>query len=148
MRGGFDFIRRLYDAIIVPPAVLREVAYGYETTSAYLDEYAIARFVQTQAPSASPDLPELSRLHEGETQAIRLALELDMSLLIEERAGRRVAREVGLSISGIAGQIVKASRQQIIPVSEARKKLDELLENRRINETIYDRLLAALRETL
>ena len=29
MTGGFPFIRRLYDRIIVPPAVLDELGFGY-----------------------------------------------------------------------------------------------------------------------
>jgi hypothetical protein len=50
-------------------------------------------------------------LHVGEAQAIQLARELALPLLIEETVGRRVALGLGLSISGIAGQILKAFHQ-------------------------------------
>jgi predicted nucleic acid-binding protein len=92
------------------------------------------------------ELPEAERLHEGETQAIQLALELQLPLLIEETVGRRVAQGVGLQISGIAGQIIKAFRQSIFAAAEAQDKLSELLRAGRINRKIYEALLVALVE--
>ena len=90
------------------------------------------------------ELSEAERLHEGERQAIQLALELQLPLLIEETVGRRVAQSVGIQISGIAGQILKAFRQDIISATEAHDRLDELFRAGRINRKIYDALLAAL----
>ena len=91
-------------------------------------------------------LLEAQRLHEGETQAIQLALELQLPLLIEETVGRRVAQSMGLQISGVAGQILKAVRQGIIAATEAQDKLSELLRGGRINRRIYEALLASLSE--
>jgi predicted nucleic acid-binding protein len=99
-----------------------------------------------RAVSQPHELPEAERLHEGETQAIQLALELQLPLLIEETVGRRVAQSVGLQISGIAGQIIKAFRQSIIAAADAQDKLSELLRAGRINRKIYEALLAALVE--
>jgi len=46
--------------------------------------------------SQPQELPEVERLHEGETQTIQLALELQLPLLIEETVGRRVAQSIGV----------------------------------------------------
>jgi predicted nucleic acid-binding protein len=92
------------------------------------------------------ELPEAERLHEGERQAIQLALELQLPLLIEETIGRRVAQSVGIQISGIAGQVIKAFRQDLITATEVQNKLSELLRAGRINRKIYETLLASLPE--
>lgn len=111
---GYDFIRRLYDKVLIAPAVLEEVAAGqFATADEYLQHYAISDLIEVRTVSQSQVLPEAERLHEGESQAIQLALELQLPLLIEETIGRRVAQKVGIQISGIAGQIIKAFRQDI-----------------------------------
>jgi len=51
---------------------------------------------------------------------------------------------VGIQISGIAGQILKAFRQGIISATAGQAKLSELLRAGRINRQIYDALLASL----
>jgi predicted nucleic acid-binding protein len=145
LRQGYDFIRQLYDTIIIPPSVLDEVAAGqFATPHAYLQHYGIVDLLEVQGVSRSEQLPEAARLHSGEAQAIQLARELALPLLIEETVGRRVARGLGIAISGIAGQILKAFRQGNLTAQEARDKLLELLQAGRINRKIYEALLAAI----
>ena len=79
-----------------------------------------------------------------EAQAIQLARELALPLLIEETVGRRVARGLGISISGIAGQILKAFRQRSLTAQEARDKLQELFQAGRMNRKICEALLAVI----
>jgi predicted nucleic acid-binding protein len=142
---GYDFIRQLYDTIIIPPGVLDEVAEGqFATPHAYLQHYGIVDLIEVRIVSRNESLPEAARLHVGEAQAIQLALELALPLLIEETVGRRVAQGMGISISGIAGQVLKAFRQGGITAQEARNKLRELLQAGRINRKIYDGLLAVI----
>lgn len=145
LHQGHAFIRRLYDKVFVAPAVLEEVAAGqFATPEEYLQHYGISDLLEVRTVSQSHVLPEAVRLHEGETQAIQLALELQLPLLIEETVGRRVAQSVGLQISGVAGQILKAFRQGISAATEAQDKLGELLRGGRINRRIYEALLASL----
>jgi len=94
--------------------------------------------------SWNEQLPEATRLHVGEVQAIQLAKELALPLHIEETVGRRVAQRLGISISGIAGQIITAFRHGIITAQEARNKLLELFQAGRINRKIYEALLAGM----
>jgi predicted nucleic acid-binding protein len=145
LRQGYDFIRQLYDTIIIPPSVLDEVTEGqFATPHAYVQHYGIVDLIEVQAVSRSEHLPEADRLHIGEAQAIQLARESALPLLIEETVGRRVARGLGISIAGIAGQILKAFRQGSLTAQEARDKLLELLQAGRINRKIYEALLAAI----
>ncbi len=145
LRQGYDFIRQLYDTILIPPSVLDEVAEGqFATPHAYLHHYGIVDLIEVHTVLQSAQLPEAARLHSGEAQAIQLARELALPLLIEETVGRRVARGLGIAISGIAGQILKAFRQGSLTAQEARNKLLELLQAGRINRKIYEALLAAI----
>jgi len=145
LRQGYEFIRQLYDTIIIPPGVLDEVAEGqFVAPHAYVQHYGIVDLIEVQTVSWSERLPEAARLHIGEAQAIQLARELALPLLIEETVGRRVARGLGIPISGIAGQILKAFRQGSLTAQEARNKLLELLQAGRINRNIYEALLAII----
>ena len=116
----------------------------FATPQAYLQHYSIVDLIAVHAVSRSEQLPEAVRLHIGEAQTIQLARELALPLLIEETVGRRVARGLGMAISGIAGQILQAFRRGIITAQEARNKLLELFQAGRINRKIYEALLAVL----
>jgi predicted nucleic acid-binding protein len=145
LRQGYDFIRQLYDTIIIPLGVLDEVAAGqFATPQAYLQHYGIEDLLEVQTVAGSEQLPEVTRLHVGEAQAIQLARELVLPLLIEETVGRRVAQGLGIAISGIAGQILKAFRQGSLTAQEAQNKLLELFQAGRINRKIYAALLAVI----
>lgn len=142
---GFAFIRRLYDRILIPQAVLDEVTFGYDRPERYLSHYGIDDLVMVQTIFATVSFPEIDRLHPGEVQAIQLALDQKLPLLIEEATGRRAARAAGLTISGIAGQVIKAHRQRLVSAQRARTLLNDLLEHRRINERIHEHLTSTLR---
>jgi len=142
LRDGFNFIRKLYDKIIIPPAVLQEISQGnYSNPLDYLRHFDIENLIEVRAVKNISAIPEIERLDEGEKQAISLAIELNLSLLIEETSGRRLAISAGVHISGIAGQIIKAYREKLIDNFAAKAKLQELLVAGRINRRIYDKLM-------
>jgi predicted nucleic acid-binding protein len=145
IQDGYIFIRKLYDRIIVPPKVLEEIISGkYSIGVDYLRAYSIEDLIEVRSASAIVRMSDIERLDEGEIQAISLAVELGLPLLIEETVGRRVALKLGLEISGIAGQVVKAFRHRIVDKAEAASKLQQLLNGGRINQKIYSALMKAL----
>ena len=148
LNQGYDFIRCLYEKLIIPPAVLDEVAAGqFVDPQEYLHHYNIIDLIEVCSVSQTPLISGVERLHDGEIQAIQLALELQLPLLIEETVGRRVAQSMGIRVSGIAGQIIMAFRQNGISATDARDKLNELFRAGRINQKIYDALLNAISTT-
>lgn len=144
--GGYAFIRQLYDTVLVPPAVLRELATGpFDNEEAYLAHYGIAELLQVEE-ALDPERNETDHLDPGEREAIALAEEYDLPLLIEEEAGREVARELDIRISGIAGQILRAVREKVMGRPEARRMLGDLKEEGRINQQVFESVTAAVDE--
>lgn len=83
-------------------------------------------------------MPAAELLHEGESEAIQLALARTLPLLIEEEAGRRGAQEAGIAISGIAGRLLKGVREGVLAVEAGREKLEMLFRAGRINTLIFE----------
>ena len=148
--GGYRFIGRLYDRLIVPPAVMDELLAGqFETMDAYLRHFDAEDPVvvnHLEEPSSSGGIEDKTEhLDQGEREAIRLAFELGLPLLIEQEAGRAVARELGLQISGVAGQLLKAVREEAISTDDALAKLTELRRSGRINQQIFEAIEVAIK---
>jgi len=82
----------------------------------------------------------------GEREAIALALDFHLPLLIEEEAGRTLARELGIRISGIAGPILQAVREGIIGAGRANRMLVALKKKGRINQQVFESVKNAVEE--
>lgn len=143
LTNGYEFIRRLYETIFVPPSVLFEIAHDqYASPTDYLAYYGITDLICVRAVTVSRRWPELERLHDGEKEAILLGLELNLPLLIEETMGREIAGSCGIHVSGIAGQILKAYREGLISGKDAEEKLTQLYSAGRIGRNMHAGLLA------
>ncbi len=57
LQDGYAFIQRLYDKIIIPPAVLEEVAFHFRNGRIYLKHYGIERFIEVRETSCVADVP-------------------------------------------------------------------------------------------
>lgn len=86
------------------------------------------------------------QLDEGEASSIALALANEDSLLIiDERKGRKVAKNLGLQITGLVGIIIRAKKEDFIPSGKA--KLEELIKSGfRISQKIYSLALDQMEE--
>lgn len=144
--GGYKFLRKLYDKVLVPPAVLRELAAGpFASEEVYLSHFGIYDLLRIEKPERS-EREETEHLDPGEREAIALALEFDLPLLIEEEAGRTLARELGIRISGIAGQILQAVREGIIGAGRGNRMLVALKGKGRINQRVFENVKRAIDE--
>ena len=83
-------------------------------------------------------LPEIAHLHPGERDAIRLALALDLELLVEEEEGRQAAEQLGIPYSGIAAQLLIAVQEGVLPKAKGRRQLRILLDRGRINQRVFN----------
>ncbi|PSQ95871.1 MAG: hypothetical protein BRD55_09620 [Bacteroidetes bacterium SW_9_63_38] len=146
IEGGYTFLGQLYDNVLIPPEVLRELAAGaFGSGEAYLSHFGIGDLLQVEASRRSKrDATE--HLDPGEREVVELAVEFDLPLLIEEEAGRTVAREIGLGISGSAGQLLQAVRGEIIGPNQASQMITELKRKGRINQQVFEGVKRAIDE--
>ena len=146
LSDGFRFIRLLYDRILIPKAVLDELVEGqFEDEEAYIDHYEVDDlFVVRTVSSPIEHLTPTVSLDAGEWNAILLARETGHPLLIEEEAGRRVARDLGISIGGTAGLVLRAVRERMISRAEGKERLWELRRAGRINVRIHQAIEEAI----
>ena len=113
--GGLSWLEQLFTEVMVTEVVLAEVLTGrYPATEAPIRQALTAGWLQTVAiATTEPALPDLD---EGEASSIRLALSRNgpALLLIDERSGRAVAQDLGLSVAGTAAVIGMARQRDLI----------------------------------
>lgn len=130
----------LYQAIRIPVAVLAEVHGKADDAAAQIQAIsATAPFVvQAATPATLARVP--AELGPGEREALALALDTAADLVIlDDQEGRRVARPLGLAVTGTVGVLVEAHARGLIP--SVRSELDRLRHaGLWISEAFYRRL--------
>ena len=109
--GHFDLLQELFGRVLIPPAVYQEVAIrgkGEDGSS----EVTRAPWIQQRHPRRSTLVAALATfLGSGEAEAIALAGERPHTLLlIDEIHGRRVARNMRISVRGTLGILLQGFR--------------------------------------
>lgn len=116
--NGLQWLQPLFGAVWVPAEVRSEVV-SAGNTGGFAEEAAIVHALGRgwlQDCDATPQVPTLPDLDEGESACIRLALAQPQSalLLMDERAGRAIAQELGLKVAGTAAVIGMAKSRGLI----------------------------------
>ena len=117
----------LFDRVLIPNVVLDEMKVGSPTIHEKLQEFNCLEITQVETSKRLNSL--LSVLDAGEANAIELAIDLELPLIIDERKGRQVAMQLGVKVTGFAGLIIQAKRKGILSASEAIALLDKAVEN-------------------
>jgi len=105
--GKSELLQTLFQEVVIPPAVHSELLRSHVDLPDWL------RVVETRDNKHVRKL--LESLDLGESQAIVLAGESHADLLlIDERKGRRIAKEEGLHVIGLVGVILLAKRSGLI----------------------------------
>lgn len=133
--GQLPLLRGLFTTLLVPPAVALEIAPGASGQTWIVERH----LAHTIPPSATR-----ANLGAGESEAISLALELDADrLLIDEKAARRLAESLGLTVIGTLGVLLAAKRTGRIQV--VRPQVEALLEKSFwISPQLVERALASV----
>lgn len=137
-------LEKLYGSVIVPEAVFEELT----ANDSYTDEASViskSKFIESRKISnhqALQILRTLTGLDLGESEAIILAQELRADvLLMDERKGRKVARQLGIPLSGVLGVLVDSLNAGLLSAYEVNESLDNLQEaGRRISGQLINRV--------
>jgi predicted nucleic acid-binding protein len=115
--GQAELLRQLFGEVVIPPAVKAEI----ERTHQDFPQWLQVRQLRDRAQA----LVYQRIVDRGEAEAIALAQELKANwLLIDERKGRRLAKEAGVPVLGLVGVILTAKRGRLI--RSARELLNQL----------------------
>ena len=139
-----SLLQRQFGEIYLPPAVLTELRVKESLPGSKLLQQALeAGWLMVEEVENRVLVALLRReLDKGEAEAITLALQLGASwLLLDEREGRRIARTLGLKITGILGVVMRGWREG--EVSSVREVMEELrtLANFRIASALERQIL-------
>jgi len=126
----------LFQEVVIPPAVLAELdrSAAPRSVRAWLDD--LPAWLRVQRPAPGEVLPGLDP---GESEAIRLACEINADLLlIDEHEGSRVAARKGLAVTGTLGVLDVGAERGLIDLSPV---LDRLIQTSfRCTPELLDRL--------
>ncbi len=118
-------LKELYGTVFVPQAVYYEIEEG--KNKPYYCDLTIEPWIIIKEIKNKQSRGFLFDLDEGEAEAIILAKELNAELiLLDEKEGRRYAKQLNLTITGTIGILLKAKdRGLIASVKEDLLKLKE-----------------------
>ena len=120
-----DLLPALFQQVLLTPTILDECEARPDRGEGREIRAALAsKHFQLLAPGAA--LPVLG-IDPGETSAIALAQELGAGVLMDDKAGRTVAKQIGLAVIGTAGVLVLAKRRGLLP--KVRPLLNALVES-------------------
>jgi len=132
-----DKLGLLFQRIVVPPSVMRELSVKEEKYFQGLG------FLFIEKPRDNRVVAVLKAIvDEGEAEAIALALERGELLIIDDLKGRKLARRLGLKIIGTLA-ILKAMKlkgliEEIKPVIEKLRKKGFYLDNDLVGKLLID----------
>lgn len=141
----FDLLSLLYREVVIPDTVWREVT-GADLTFPGVRETKAARaagWIEVATASNRALVTQLeSTLDRGEAEAIALAVErAAVLLLLDESDGRRMARTMGVAVTGTLGVLLRAKACGHVPA--IKPLLTELIERHhfRLHRDLYRQAL-------
>jgi predicted nucleic acid-binding protein len=137
--GEIDLLPKLYPHIILPLTVHHELSSVDAPPEVRQWAKVLPSWVIVQAP-ARPLHVAQTNLHQGESFAIALALELNATLLlIDDRIGVKVAADLGLTTTGTLGALVEAAQSGMVDIEEVLLKLKQT--NFRATPGLFERAI-------
>lgn len=136
-----DILPKLFDRVVVPEAVARELGDPGAPASVQRWIASPPDWIASAATQVDEDLVRFC-LGTGESEVLSFALShVDHTAVLDEWAARRAARELGVSVVGTLGLLVQADRRGYLDLSRAFSKLSET--SFRVRPSLLDEILRA-----
>lgn len=145
---SLDILEKMYKKIIIPKAVYDELIINIDYQSE-IDIIQKCMYLETKMVEENLSvllLQKQLKLDLGESEAIVLANSINADLIIiDDRKARRIAKEIGLNVTGTLGILVEAKQRGLI--KELKPLLDKLIKNEiRISKKLYQDILELVNE--
>jgi len=139
----YDLLENLFTKIYVPRAVLIEVSKKSDGVYEKIASHSLFERKQISNLVLLGFLDGI--LDAGESEAIVLASEMKIILLIDEKKGRAVAKNMGLEIIGLLGVLILNVKKKYISKEEAVGILKEMQGmNFRVSKRLVESFSAAI----
>lgn len=138
-------LQKLFGKVIIPQAVYDELVsnpkYTYEAITVYNSSYI--SIVKIEDRQSVDKLRYSSGLDIGESEAITYSNLVNADLLLmDELKGRKVAKQLGLSITGTIGILIQSFDEGFLDKEEIIKSIKTLKNSGRyISDSLYYRLI-------
>ena len=132
------YLKNIFSTIFIPPKVYEEISFK--------KDFALPEYIKIAQVKNSEQLQELKMLlDDGESEAIALALEKRLPLIIDEKKGRRIAKNLSLDILGLLGVVYLNIKKEFISVDDAKEFLNKAKKNNyRISHKLIEEMFDSL----
>jgi predicted nucleic acid-binding protein len=112
--GGLELLRTLVGTLVIPPAVVQELAEG-RARGIDLPVPESLGWIVVRAPRSAPALLLLADLGSGEAEVLALALESPGAVaILDDALARRMAESLHLPLTGTLGVLVDAKKAGLL----------------------------------
>jgi uncharacterized protein len=137
-----DLLHQLYGEILIPQAVYDELTALPKPVPGTVEVQTLS-WIRVQKVMDQSQVAEFRRtVDAGEAEALALALEVSAKrVLMDDAAGRSIALDLGLTITGVLGVLLMAKQRQLIVA--VRPLIDALIAQAGfwVSEELYQRVL-------
>jgi predicted nucleic acid-binding protein len=135
----------IFDSVLLPFAVLSELEIGSSKIRERLETAGCFEFISLEDSEQLSSLRIMLDL--GEAEAITLAIDRKLPILIDERKGRSIAKQLNLTVTGFAGVLILAVKKKSLKPAKAQEMLDQAIINGfRLSDALYKRISEILAE--
>ena len=123
---------KVFNQVYIPQKVYEEVNFK--------KDFTLPHFIKVKRIETNELYFYLTKLlDERESEAITLAKELNLSLIIDEKKGRKIAKNLNIKIIGLLGILYLNYKKGFITKEEIKSFLDDAINNGyRISQRLLD----------
>lgn len=132
-----DLFSRCFERVLLPEAVYPEWLAGDPGVEEIVEQ---SSWLEVVSVDELPLLVELRTLLDpGEAEALALARQRHLLLIVDEKKGRRVARLMGIQVLGVAGVLLMSVQRGILGPESAKQILVNAKERGfRLSDTLFE----------
>jgi len=98
-----NLLSNFVTTVYIPQAVKNEVSYKDDIVKISIEKSSFIEVKQVTNKEILQEIQSNSNLDKGEIEAITLALETGLDLIIDEKAGRKFAQYKNIQVTGLLG---------------------------------------------